>query len=88
MTFSHFTSNRNQCVTLGERHVWKGTGAKRKCVVKKEELVYIPLLKTLQAYLSNSFFRLSRQVWHAGIKLNESVFIDVCIHVQCINSKS
>ena len=43
-------------VTLGERRVWKGAGVKRKCVVKKDELVYVPLLKTLQAYLSNSFF--------------------------------
>lgn len=43
-------------VILGERRVWKGAGAKRKCVVKKDELSYIPLERTLQTYLSNPTF--------------------------------
>ena len=40
-------------IALGERRVWKGRGHKRRCVVKKDSLVYIPLLHTLQSLLSN-----------------------------------
>ena len=38
---------------LGERRVWKGSGAKRSCVTKGDEMMYIPILTTLQALLSN-----------------------------------
>ena len=41
-------------VPLGERRVWKGRGLKRRCVVKKDSLVYIPLLSTLQSLLRNN----------------------------------
>ena len=41
-------------VPLGERRVWKESGLKRRCVVKKDSLVYIPLLSTLQSLLRNN----------------------------------
>jgi len=40
-------------IPLGEQRVWKGRGLKRRCVVKKDSLVYIPLLNTLQSLLRN-----------------------------------
>ena len=40
-------------VLLGERHVWKGRGIKRRCVVKKDYAYYIPVLETLQVLLKN-----------------------------------
>lgn len=40
-------------VTLGERRVWKGRGPKRQCVVKEDELMYIPVLETLQSLLQS-----------------------------------
>ncbi len=38
---------------LGEQHVWKGTGSKRRCVVQENTFVYIPVLKTLETLLQN-----------------------------------
>ena len=38
-------------MTLGERRVWKGSGAKRRIVVKNDEMMYIPVLDTLQSLL-------------------------------------
>ena len=40
-------------VKLGERHVWKGSGCSRKLVTKVDTFIYIPILQTLQALLSN-----------------------------------
>ena len=40
-------------IPLGEHRVWKGRGPKRRCVVKQDRLVYIPLLNTLQSMLRN-----------------------------------
>ena len=36
---------------LGEHRVWKGKGAKRKCVLKKDHLIYVPILETIQCLL-------------------------------------
>lgn len=40
-------------VVLGEHLNWMGAGAKRKSVMKKDEVMYIPLLKTLQSMLDH-----------------------------------
>ena len=40
-------------VLLGERRQWKGRGSKRRCVIKRDEVMYIPLLDTLQSLLNN-----------------------------------
>ena len=40
-------------VLLGERHVWKESGAKQRCISKEDDMFYIPVLKTLQVLLSN-----------------------------------
>ena len=40
-------------VTLGKRRVWKGEGPKRRCVVKEDIMMYIPLLASLQSLLLN-----------------------------------
>ena len=40
-------------ISLGERNVWKGRGSSRKLVVKKDEMYYVPLLKTLESLLQN-----------------------------------
>lgn len=40
-------------VTLGERYVWKGSGAKRQYVSTSDEMMYIPLLDTLQSMLKS-----------------------------------
>ena len=39
--------------SLGERRVWKGCGAKRRCVVKEDEVFYVPVLETLQNLIKN-----------------------------------
>ena len=31
--------------------MWKGRGAKRRCVLKEDHVVYIPVLETLQGLL-------------------------------------
>lgn len=36
---------------LGERRVWKGKGAKRKCVLTEDHFIYIPILETIQCLL-------------------------------------
>ena len=33
--------------------MWKGRGAKRRCVSKEDHVIYIPVLKTLQGLLKN-----------------------------------
>ena len=38
---------------LGERHVWKGSGIKRRCITKEDNVFYIPVLETLQSLLNN-----------------------------------
>ena len=40
-------------VHLGERHVWKGSGDKRRCVTKADHFMYVPVLKTLESLLKN-----------------------------------
>lgn len=32
---------------------WKSNGAKRKCVLKKDYLYYVPIIQTLQTLLNN-----------------------------------
>lgn len=36
---------------LGDHRSWKGTGSMRRSVVKKNEIMYVPLLKTLEDLL-------------------------------------
>lgn len=40
-------------VPLGDRQVWKGLGSKRRCVLKNDHAIYVPVLKTLQNMLRN-----------------------------------
>lgn len=40
-------------VCLGERREWKGSGAKRRIVLKKDEMMYVPILHTLQSLLNH-----------------------------------
>ena len=48
-----FTYKEPVRVLLGEWHVWKGRGAKRRCVSKEDHVIYIPVLETLQGLLKN-----------------------------------
>ena len=41
------------CVLLGERRVWKGTGSKQRCKSIEDNIIYIPLLDTLQSIFKN-----------------------------------
>lgn len=38
---------------LGEKHTWKGTGRKRKCIKAQDTMMYVPLLDTIQILLKN-----------------------------------
>lgn len=38
---------------LGQCRKWKGSGPKRKCVIKDDAVMYVPILKTLQVQLQN-----------------------------------
>ena len=38
---------------LGERRMWRGTGSKRRCKSVKDNVIYIPILDTLQSILKN-----------------------------------
>ena len=40
-------------MTLGETRMWKGVGSKRRCVLKNDHAIYVPLLSTLQKMLDN-----------------------------------
>ena len=40
-------------IALGEQRVLKGSGPKRRCVVEKDNLIYVLLLVTLQSLLQN-----------------------------------
>ena len=40
-------------IVLGENREWKGAGSSRRSTVKKEEMMYVPLLDTLQSILSH-----------------------------------
>ena len=37
-------------IVLGENREWKGAGSSRRSTVKKEEMMYVPLLDTLHVY--------------------------------------
>ncbi len=43
-------------IVLGE-HPEKGSGRLRRCTIKKHEMVYIPILKTLQCLLQSATIR-------------------------------
>ena len=43
-------------IFLGERHKWKGAGAKRRLVTKEDFVYYVPILKTLEVLLNNRQF--------------------------------
>ncbi len=43
-------------ISLGTRHTWKGIGAKRRSVIKNDEMFYIPLMSTLQSCFDNENF--------------------------------
>ena len=67
-------------VVLKETRIHQLSGRKRKVVVKKEEMMYIPLLETLQGLLNNSSIL-------AQVKLFGNI---VCANVQifyCVGSK-
>ena len=38
---------------LGEHQVWKGNGSKHQCMMKTNEMFYVPILETLQSCLEN-----------------------------------
>ena len=38
---------------LGEERVWRGIGRKRRCMVKKDEAFYVPILRTFANLLNN-----------------------------------
>ena len=38
-------------MSLGKERVWKGSGSKRRCVDRENEVMYIPILETLQSLL-------------------------------------
>ena len=40
-------------VILGERRVWKGHGSKRQCVTVEDDMMYIPILETLNVLLNS-----------------------------------
>jgi len=40
-------------VVLGERRVWQGCGAKRRCITEKDCLMYIPIMETIACLLKN-----------------------------------
>ena len=42
---------------FGEHLEWKGSGLHRKCTLKKDEMMYIPLLKTLECLLKSDTIR-------------------------------
>lgn len=44
-------------ITLGEKRVWKGSGQKRRCVVKEDTFMYVPILQTLAILLQNKDLR-------------------------------
>ncbi len=44
-------------IVLGEHPEWKGSGRLRRCTIKKHEMVYIPILKTLQCLLQSAPLR-------------------------------
>lgn len=50
---------------FGEKRVWKGTGRKRRCIAKKEGMVYVPLLNQLQFLLNDS--EIYSQVYTLGM---------------------
>lgn len=50
---SFFFIQESVRLLLGKRWVWKGRGSKHRCVVKRDEMMYIPLLDTLQSLLNN-----------------------------------
>lgn len=41
---------------LGDRRKWKGSGAKRRLITKRDFVYYIPILKTLEVLLNNKCY--------------------------------
>ena len=50
------SSQEPRRIVLRETSTQRLCGRKRKVVVKKEEVMYIPLLETLQSLLNNTYF--------------------------------
>ena len=50
-------SQEPERIILGEYPEWKGTGPQRRCTIKKDELMYIPLLRTIECFLQSDTIR-------------------------------
>lgn len=48
--------------SLGNCRVWKGNGAKRRCVSREDCVMYVPILQTLQMLLNNKFIAVLSEV--------------------------
>lgn len=46
-----------QQIPLGTHMKWKGCGPKRKHVLKRDEMIYVPLIQTLQQILQSNVVR-------------------------------
>lgn len=70
-------------ITLKQTHVIKVSGRKRRMVVKRDELIYIPLLLTLERLLNNGCILdqvcLCLIVVHVLLFLRRRVYICICI---------
>ena len=64
---------------LGTTRINKGIGAKRRCVERKETMVYVPILKTLDVILQNETILAEARDINLLIAL--STFIHVYIYV-------
>ena len=51
ITFFVHKMKEPERVVLGEKQSWKGSGATRQLISKKNEFMYIPILKTLESML-------------------------------------
>ena len=60
-------------ITLEKRHVLRVSGCKRRLVENKEEMIYVPLLLTLERLLNNDSImnQVGLNLWHTH----------VCVHV-------
>ena len=53
MIFTCMSEQESKQVVLGQRLTMEGSGLRRRFVTKKECMVYIPILKTLEVLLNN-----------------------------------
>ena len=56
-----------------EKRVWKGRGNKRRCVSKKDEMVYIPLIDTIQSLLRRDSII---------DEVHMQISVELCIHME------